>query len=508
MTFKRFQLVHMALTACTLAQADQFKAVSTAEKDAFYSRPGRSVTVQVDPEKKTHQIHQNFLGINLSHFNTTDAIWEVYRLGEKLKSAGVGALRYPGGEETSFFHWRHPGVNGYEDLWDDPSTHGTSPGRGKFQSTWVAPEKWDCNETFMDFDEFMAACQELGAEPIVGLNLSSGRKHDRRAEGLEEALDWMRYSRDKGYEITYWFLDNEPWNREANYEFSGEEYAEDCLYFGRAIKAEFPDVKLIANPSPSSNLDKNWLRRFIDTAGEVVDYIDMHFYWAWGISNFDHWQEETPLTTDDKWRQPRSHRTYGEDIELIREACAEAGHPDMGVMVLEWNIAPSRESEIFSQALIAVIQAELLMEFAASGVELTCLWPLLWQTSRDVWPEQDNFPSIVTAAPPFAPTLSSEMFRLFSTAQGKTVLNSDSSEEDSVTLVVEGEEEACIYLINKSDLRRRVRVAWPELGGKAANGRQIGTKYQVVIDVPVESDEEGLQFFAEPNSFTTIRIKK
>lgn len=502
------QLILLTLTACSIASADKFEAVSAAEKDAFYSRPERSVMVRVDPTVKKHHIHPNFLGINLSHFNTTDAIWKDFHLEEKLKSAGIGALRYPGGEETSFFHWRHPGVNGYEDIWDDPSVHGTSSGRGKFQVTWVAPEKWESNETFMDFDEFIATCRVVGAEPIVGLNLSSGRKHDRRAEGLQEALDWMRYSKEKGYAVTYWFLDNEPWHREANYTFTQAEYIEDCLYFGRAIKAEFPEVKLIANPAAGSNLEKDWLKQFIVGAGEIIDYIDIHWYWAWDISNFDHWQKETPLTTDDKWRNPRAHRTYGEDIAIIRQASAEAGYPDIGVMVLEWNIAPSRESEIFSQSLIAVIQAEMLMEFAANGVELTCLWPLLWQTSRDVWPEQDNFPSIVTAAPPFAPTLSSEMFRQISPAQGKAVLSSITSGEDTVTLVVAAEEEAYLYFINKNDLRRRVQVAWPDLEGKSAKGRQIGTKHQVAIDVPVNLHIGALEFFADPNSFTAIRIIK
>ena len=496
------------LAASALASANEFEAVSAAEKDAFYSRPERTVTVRVDPAGEKHRIHRNFLGINLSYFNTTDEIWKEYQLEDKLKSAGIGALRYPGGEETSFFHWRHPGVNGYEDIWDDPSRHGTSPGRGKFQRTWVAPENWECNETFMDFDEFMAACRALGAEPIVGLNLSSGRKHGRRDEGLQEALNWIRYSREKGYAVTYWFLDNEPWHHEANYTFSLEAYIEDCLYFGRAIKAEFPDVKLIANPAAGSTLDKGWLLRFLSGAGDVIDYIDIHWYWAWGISNFDHWQQETPLTSDDKWRNPRSHRTYGEDLAMIREACVEAGHPDIGVMVLEWNIAPSRESEIFSQPLIAVIQAEMLMEFAANRVELTCLWPLLWQTSRDVWPEQDNFPSIVTAAPPFSPTLSSEMFQLISQLQGGTVQESESPQEDVVQLAVDAGGTALLYLVNKSDLRRKVTVRWPGLCYRNATARQISTKQQRSFKTPVQSNDDQLSFFAEPNSFTTVKITK
>jgi hypothetical protein len=498
----------LTLVICTPVHANQFEAVSAAEKNAFYSRPEREVSVQVEPDEKKHRIEPGFLGINLSYFNTTDEIWKRYGLEKKLKSAGIGALRYPGGEETSFFHWRHPGVNGYEDLWDDPSLHGTSPGRGKFQVTWVAPEKWECNDAFMDFDEFMAVCQTIEAEPIVGLNLSSGRKHNRREEGLQEALDWIRYAREQGYEVTYWFLDNEPWHHEANYTFSLEEYIEDCLTFGRAIKEEFPDVKLIANPAAGSNLDKEWVRKFASGAGEVIDYIDIHWYWAWGISNFDHWQEQTPLTTNDKWRTLRAHRTYGEEIAMIREACVEAGHPDIGVMVLEWNIAPSRESEIFSQSLIAVIQAEMLLEFAANGIEMTSLWPLLWQTSRDVWPEQDNFPSIVTAAPPFSPTLSSEMFSMISKLLGGTVLTSRSAQKDVVQLVVDCGETAFLYLINKSDLRRHVSVSWPGLSSQNTTARQISTKLQAPFDTPVVPDDDQLSFFAAPNSFTFVEIRK
>lgn len=507
MSYFKLPVFALILVMATLAQANEFEAVTAAEKDAFYSRSERKVSVRVDPEKKKHRIHPGFLGINLSHFNTTDEIWERYRLPEKLRTAGIGALRYPGGEETSFFHWRHPGVNGYEDIWDDPAVWGTSPGRGRFQTTWVAPEKWESNETFMDFDEFMAACRDLGAEPVVGLNLSSGRKHDRREEGLQQALDWIRYSEEKGYGVSYWFLDNEPWHHEANYTFSLDAYIEDCLYFGRAIKEQFPEIKLIANPASGSNLNKAWLKKFLSGAGNVIDYIDVHWYWAWGISNFDHWQKETPLTSDDKWRNPRTNRTYGEDIAMIREACEETGFPDIGVMVLEWNIAPSRESEIFSQSLIAVIQAEMLLEFAANRVEMTALWPLLWQTSRDVWPEQDTFPSIVNAAPPFSPTLSSEMFRLISKLQGGTVLASASAQKDVVQLVVDCGDTAFFYLINKSDLRRKVTVSWPGLSADTATARQITTKLQAPFTTHVDASHDHLAFFAEPNSFTWVEIQ-
>jgi hypothetical protein len=507
-TLPCFLSASISLVLAPQVTAKEFQPTSSETRDAFYNQRGRNIQVKVEPQNAKHTINKRFLGINLSYFNTTDEIWTGFRFNEKLKNAGIGAMRYPGGEETSYFHWRHPGVNGYEDIWDDASSHGSSPGRGRFQSTWVAPENWDSNKAFMDFDEFMEACSAVGAEPVVGINMSSGLKHKRQQKGVEEALEWMRYAKEKGYEITYCFLDNETWNREANHTFTDAEYIEECLRYGRAIKAEFPDLKLIANPVGCSNLNKAVIHSFVSAAGEVSDFIDVHWYWAWGMSTFAHWQETTPLTTDDKWSKSRSNRSYAEDIALIKEACAEAGYPHIGVMALEWNIAPSIESSTFSQALIAVIQAELLLEFAANGVELTCLWPLLWQTSRDVWPEQDNFPSIVAAASPFSPTLSSEMFQLVSALQGGTALQSDSNRPNVVHLAVDQGETALLYVINKNNLRRKVTVDWPGRCTKQISGRQISTKLQVPFDTPVESGEGQFTFYAEPNSFTAIRMGK
>ena len=501
-------LFPLLISASVFAEGEAFEPTSKDRLDAFYSRPERAISITIRSKETLHTVNPAFLGINLSYFNTTDEIWKRYDLQEKLKAANVGALRYPGGEETSFFHWKHPGVNGYEDCWDAPSAHGTSPGRGRFQTTWVAPEKWDTNESFMNFDEFMANCIALGAEPIVGLNLSSGKKHNRRADGITEALDWMRYCKEKGYKVTYWFLDNEPWHHEAAHTFSLKEYAEECLATGRAIKKEFPDAKLIANPSSSSGLHADGIEQFIKVAGPVIDYIDVHWYWAWGKGSLEHWLAHTPLTNEDKWKDPSQIRTYAQDIALIRAACTKAGFPNIGIASLEWNIAPSDWSQTFNQSLIAIIQAELLMEFAANNVELTGLWPLIWQTSRDVWSEQDSFPSIVTSDPPFNPTLSLDMFRMLSGIAGKQLVKVETENSDIVTLATE----QTLCVINKNPLRRRVTVetdfsAFAKAAADKPTGQMIGMKHQVVNEVAVEAADSTLTFFAEPFSFNTIRIK-
>jgi hypothetical protein len=329
----------------------------SADLHRFYSETGRCAHVTITTQQ-LHCVSEYFLGINTSYFNDTDEIWKTHNIPATLNKAGIRALRYPGGEEASFFHWEHPGVNGYEDLWDDPKQHGYSRKRGPFQTTWVDPSKWATNEDFMNFDEFMAHCRTIGAEPVVGLNLSSGARHNRQDEGVEEALRWMRYCKEKDYKVTYWFLDNEPWNFEAAHQMYAKPYAAECVRYGKAIKAEFPEVKLIANPFSSETYNAwNEVKYFVREAGDYVDYIDIHYYWEWGRSSFQRWQGTTPLETGDKWKHENLIRTYQEDFALLRKAFAEAGHPEMGLMVLEWNIAPSDESLVFSQAANALIPA-------------------------------------------------------------------------------------------------------------------------------------------------------
>ncbi len=494
----------LMLAASAFSEGEAFEPTSADKLDAFYSTPERSISIHVRTLEKMHTVNPAFLGINLSYFNTTDDLWNQYGLVEKLKQGRVGALRYPGGEETSFFHWTHPAVNGYEDYWDDPATHGTAPDRGRFQTTWVAPEEWDRNESFMDFDEFMANCIAVGAEPIVGINLSSGKKHNRRADGIAEALDWMRYCKQKNYAVTYWFLDNEPWHHEANETFSTKEYADEVLAYGTAIKKEFPSAKLIVNPTSASNIYAERIEQFMKTAGPVVDYIDVHWYWAWGKGSLEHWLANTPLTNHDKWKKGSETRTYAEDVALLKTASAKAGFPDIGIAALEWNIAPSDWSQTFNQSLIAVIQAELLMEFAANNVELTCLWPLIWQTSRDVWSEQDSFPSIVTSDPPFNPTRSLELYRMLSAIPGETLVKVETKQDDVVVLATADQ----LYVINKNALRRKVTVDFDIPITGTASIEMIGMKHQVVRKPDVQTSKNKLIFFAEPYSFNSIRIKK
>lgn len=490
------------------AHPDGFKPATDPER--FYSATGRYARVTVT-SRKLHVLSEHFLGINTSYFNDTDEIWREHAIPTTLKRAGVRALRYPGGEEASFFHWEHPGVNGYEDLWDEPEHHGYSRGRGPFQITWADPSAWATNEAFMSFDEFMAHGDAIGAEPVVGLNLSSGARHNREADGVEEALRWMRYCREKGYRVTYWFLDNEPWNFEAAHQMYVKPYAAECVRYGKAIKAEFPDVKLIANPFSSQTYNA-WdeVDYFVRETGALIDYIDIHYYWEWGRSSFEKWRKTTPLETGDKWKHEGETRTYQQDFAMLREAFAKAGHDDMGLMVLEWNIGPSDNSLVFSQAADALVQGELLMEFMRGDVHIACLWPLLWRTRREVWAEQDRFPSIITPSPPYEETLTHDLFRLVAPLQGMQLVETQVTEKDLVVIGASQGNDIRMLLLNKNPRRRRVTLAWAApLPGSTMTTEYIAIRDKAVMQRPAQQvDGKTVDLFVEPFSFNALSITR
>ncbi|MEM1165000.1 MAG: hypothetical protein AAGI30_01775 [Planctomycetota bacterium] len=478
----------------------------------FYERRNRSASATIDFDRPHRMVHSALFGVNTSYFNDTDEIWSTFEISSTLEAAGVGALRYPGGEETSFFHWEHPGVNGYEDIFDAPSTHGAAFKRGPFQATWVAPEQWGTNEAFMNFDEFIAHCEAIGAEPVVGLNLSRGRRHNEIDAGLEDALRWMRYSRDQGYDVTYWYLDNEPWHGAGAYTFDiVGEYAGDVVRYGRAIKAEFPEAKLIVNPySAESVFERDYAVEFVRKAGPVIDFIDMHWYWGWGLSDWDRWLESNPMTSRTKWMDPSHNLSYADNIEFVREIARDAGHPELGIVALEWNLGPGPDMLPLDDRAHALMHAQMLMEFAHGGIEIACLWPLIWQSRRDVWPEQDHFPSIVEQGEPFAPTRSHDVFRMLSPMGGSTLVASDASNED-LHLLAAVSEDGCtarVAVLSKSRQRRKVTIDLAGFRARSVRGECFDIDRPSVYEPEVSlAGDSQLEYFADRFSLAVFTLE-
>jgi len=148
--------------------------------------------------------------------------------------------------------------------------------------------------------EFLAFCRQVGAEPLIGVNMESdGRMRWAcpapgmcRSAGPEEAAEWVDYCNNpdnadrkahgdvEPYSVRYWQIGNE-----TSYDPNGfdcETAAGRTLDFARQMRKKDSSIRLIAWG------DSGWAERMCGIAGEEVDLIAFHHH-------FDSGRKGSPL---------------------------------------------------------------------------------------------------------------------------------------------------------------------------------------------------------------------
>ena len=185
---------------------------------------------------------------------------------EKCKELNPPIVRFPGGTVTNIYHWQdHIGpVNerkkGNNLIWDGRMCHefGTA--------------------------EFVKYCREIGAEPMICINISSG--------SLQEAADWVEYCngtgdtyyanlrRSHGYEepfnVKYWEIGNENYCEPDLGGFTAESYTRVACEYGKYLKLTDHSIRLIftGHPYPTCR----WNRVLLDKVYSMCDYLSMHYF--------------------------------------------------------------------------------------------------------------------------------------------------------------------------------------------------------------------------------------
>jgi len=383
--------------------------------------PRDVVGVKVDAGDVRGSISDKLLGLNLSFDHDTDEVWADGSLADRLRQAGVGALRYPGGEETSFFHWESPGAPGFRDVWDtDPSSR-----------YHADPEAAGGNPDHMDVDEAVSWCRKIGAEPVLGVDIESGVRLGRLEESIAEAVRLVRHCQSHGYGVRYFYLDNESTRSEPpNYkQQSVAEYASNVRAFSEAMKAVDPSIELIAGVmgAPSGPEWSELLR----LAGRYFDVADVHWYWNDGTADWDQWLETNPMAF------------YPWEAEQFRQAARSEGL-DTELAMLEWNVGrnPDRPR---SALQLALMQAEMLGQIVEGRYAMACLWPLL----RPV--EKGSFETVVDQAT-LEPTPTYRLFELYRHVLGQKLVWSEADRPQVRPVAALGSDGRTlfIYVLNKS----------------------------------------------------------
>jgi hypothetical protein len=403
---------------------------------------GAATLVSIDPGVEQHAITAMSMGTNLVYSWHPDTFFADGEVAHIVKDIGIGALRWPGGTVTTFYHWDALIGHGWNDGWNpswDPASN-------------LPPEE------FMDLGEYLALIDQTGAEIMLGVNMSSGKEWNREAEGIAEATALMAHCQSMGYDVKYIYFDNESYHEGNNYNrdddgdgeaWTAASYAESFASYAAAVKTVYPDAKLIANwkANPGSSVFQTNMQTMFSIAGDVIDYVDLHYYWEWGTASWDLWKSQKPML------KKGTSKTYGEDVEEANAVFAGLGYPHIRTAVLEWNIAPGpwETDPAHSHFKTALMQAEMQMQLLQGGLDIGMLYtlesPLVdFNTTKHIIQGNEA-------------TATALWMWLFAKAGGKTVVQASSNRAGVSAVVLKGGTgELVVYLLNKSDADETVTL--------------------------------------------------
>jgi alpha-L-arabinofuranosidase len=193
---------------------------------------------------------------------------------EAVRGLRPPVLRWPGGNFVSGYHW----------------VDGVGPKKLRPRRMELA---WHVEEpNRFGTDEFMAFCEEVGAEPYLCLNMGTGT--------LDEAQAWVEYcngtgntewanrrranGREAPYAVRYWGLGNEiygPWQIGQQ---SAEDYVKHARQWAKVLRWTDPTIQLVSCGEKGWT---DWDETVIRGLAEFVNWHSIHLY----TGSDDYWPD-------------------------------------------------------------------------------------------------------------------------------------------------------------------------------------------------------------------------
>ena len=441
--------------------------------------PAGTVRVSVDASKPQWQISRYLTGMHFVYAKERDALYRDPRIAQWMQRSRVGMMRWPGGAAVQTYHWDHlNGIAFKEDSWDP-----------KYKTPPEPPED------YMDLDEYIAFCRRVGAEPLVGVNIGSGRKFNRLQDSLDEARRLIRYCKEKGYKVRHWYIGNEcfkGWNP-GSYAKAIDQYAE-------VLKSVDPDIVIIGDWKFGPE-DKHRFEETLQIAktSKQINVMEIHEKWGneWGLSEnngeptLENWQKEAGL--------------YGGRLDsYIEKFLAEmkASGKNVRLGFNEWGAAVSGSAVEFP---VALVKADYLISLFRHPVYSACDWNLNMGPSESRILETANGGHELTG---FSP--SAHVFELCASALEKQSIPMSSSDalvygfsaKDPASGVVQ------VYLLNKHSDAATVELSMMGSAPRAARCEVTSFVHPGVLKAePLSlSDEKPVVIHLAPLSFNRITI--
>jgi len=177
-------------------------------------------SVSIYPKERIAEVSPLFWGTNFLFWADDDAALSDGVIEKALADLPCRILRYPGGTVADNF------------LWD----------KNLLVNSAMFP--YEEGEAESDFDEFMALCLRIGAEPMLVVNTQTFAINQDVEGGAAYAAEWVRYCKEKGYKVRYWEIGNETYWHPV---MTAREYGRLVSVYSKAMKAVDPDIIVSAN---------------------------------------------------------------------------------------------------------------------------------------------------------------------------------------------------------------------------------------------------------------------
>jgi len=389
--------------------------------------------IMVDINEEKGIVSPLLMGFNNIYCFEKDAMWEngSGQLPEMFKRMNTGILRYPGGAVVNRYHWNNLNGQGWKDNWDpnyDPADDMPST-------------------EFMDVDEYMANITAIGAEPMLGINMGSGLKYNRVQDGIDEAVALVQYCQDKGYDVTYWYLDNEAYHNGANYTMTPEEYAEQINLYVPAMKAVNPNIETIVNWDSKISTNSAGMEKLITLAGENINIMEVHWYWEFGTGTFNKWVNSYPMSSKNQWY---SGLSYFREIMEFTPLLHRTGHTHIKLASNEWNLGPApSDTETPSKFESALMISEQFSQFIDGGLFMANFWGVHWPTETSS-PSVNRY--LLDPTDSYSENPAVKVFEMFGEAMGKMQVRCSSLINGVYDVAVwdNDKNQLIIYLLNKN----------------------------------------------------------
>lgn len=387
--------------------------------------------ILVDVNETQGEVSKLLMGFNSIYCFEKDNFWQqgTGQMPNMFKRFNTGILRYPGGAVVNRYHWNNLNGEGWKDNW--------SP-------TYESSNDQPASE-YMDIDEYMTNVTAIGAEPMVGINMGSGMKYNRVQDGIDEAVALVQHCKDNGYDVTYFYLDNETYHNGANYKMTPTEYADQINLYVPALKAVDPNIETVVNWERNITSKTGGLETIVSKAGDNIDIIEVHWYWSWEDATFNHWTSSFPMSTKNQWYNGFS---FEREIRAFKPLMNSLGHGDIKLASNEWNLAPGpSETATPSKFESALMVSEMFSQYIDANLFMANFWGVHWPNAtgntvnRLVLDPTNNYSENAMAT----------VFEMFGAAMGETKVTCSSSINGVYDIAVldETNNELIIYLINK-----------------------------------------------------------